>query len=628
MTETDSVNSPVVAPAGRTLPAGWVWSTLGEITKINPGVDINEITEETLVSFVPMAAVEAISGKMDSTSARPLREVRRGFTAFQTGDVLFAKITPSMENGKSAVARKLISGIGFGSTEFHVLRPEVGIEANLIRYYLSQEQFRREARSKMTGTAGQMRVPTAFIDNHPFPLAPQNEQKRIATKLDELFSQLDSALEALQAARARVKAYRMTSLTAAISGVLSASWREESRAANETPEDAQGLLACILGEHRTHWEEEQRAKHAAKTKSQKKLLDDESWKTKYPTPAAPDTRTLPDLPNGWCWATIEQLAAPEANAITDGPFGSNLKSEHYTITGPRVIRLQNIGDGIFRDEYAHISSEHFERLHRHEIFAGNLVIAALGERPPRSCIVPEAVGRAVVKADCIKFKTSPHISAKYVNFVLNAETTRERATKLLHGVGRPRLNLGEIKSIAIPLPPRAEQEYIVAEVEERLTVAAQGEAALDANEKRVKALRQSILKRAFTGELVPPNPDDEPAGVLLECIRNARIVAQIQAKKEQQRRRPRQKQKTMKTSKQRKPLADTLNEAEGPLTPEELFTAAGFTWETVDEFYAELREHIGQSIAQERPNETDVYLMTQKTMASTTNTTGGETHEN
>ena len=91
--------------------------------------------------------------------------------------------------------------------------------------------------------------------------------------------------------------------------------------------------------------------------------------------AMPDTELRP----GWIWATVEEISGPMRGAITDGPFGSNLKTSHYTSSGPRVIRLQNIGDGVFRDSEAHISDEHFQRLRRHEAIEGDLIIAALGE---------------------------------------------------------------------------------------------------------------------------------------------------------------------------------------------------------------------------------------------------------
>src|ERR1700694_2418173 len=113
---------------------------------------------------------------------------------------------------------------------------------------------------------------------------------------------------------------------------------------------------------------------------------------------------LSPLPSSWCWVTLHDLAATIPNAITDGPFGSNLKTSHYTSSGPRVIRLQNIGDGVFVAEYAHVSLEHFVTLVKHEIRAVDLAIAALGVTLPRSCVIPSWVGPAIVKADCPCFK--------------------------------------------------------------------------------------------------------------------------------------------------------------------------------------------------------------------------------
>src|SRR5207253_8352294 len=115
-------------------------------------------------------------------------------------------------------------------------------------------------------------------------------------------------------------------------------------------------------------------------------------KGKYKEPVPPDTSNLQDLPRGWTWATVDQLAAADANSITDGPFGSNLKTEHYQPSGPRVIRLQNIRDGQFADERAHIAPERFQALRKHAVFAGDLVIATLGDNPPRACVIPTSVG--------------------------------------------------------------------------------------------------------------------------------------------------------------------------------------------------------------------------------------------
>lgn len=147
------------------------------------------------------------------------------------------------------------------------------------------------------------------------------------------------------------------------------------------------------------------------------------------------------MPEGWRWATVAELAAKERNSITDGPFGSKLKTEHYRESGPRVIRLQNIGDGEFRDEKAFISQEHFETLRKHQVFAGDLVIAGLGESLPRACMIPEYVGDAIVKADCIRFKPNPELAEnKYLLYALNSETVKKLSAKIVHGIGRPRMN--------------------------------------------------------------------------------------------------------------------------------------------------------------------------------------------
>ena len=485
------------------LPRGWVQTTLGNVAAINPGVDISTIPALNLVSFVPMASVEAGTGRMDISTQRQLSEVKRGYTAFQEGDVLFAKITPCMENGKSAVARSLSSGIGFGSTEFHVLRPAEGIDPQLLYYYISQESFRQTARTFMTGSAGQLRVPAAFLVDVPYPLPPLPEQQRIVAAIEQQFSRLDAGVAALRRAQAKLKRYRAAILKAAVEGKLTEAWRAE----HPTTEPASQLQERILTERRAKWEADRRAKGK------------DPAKVRYVEPAKPDVESLPELPEGWCWATVEQLAATEPNSITDGPFGSNLKTEHYKSEGGRVIRLQNIGEGEFKDEKAFIALEHLETLRKHRVFAGDLVIAALGENPPRSCIIPDFVGPAIVKADCIRFKVSPNILNTFVNVALNAEPTRKRTASQLHGIGRPRLNLTEIRSIVIPVPPLAEQEQIVAEVERRLSVISQLEATVEANLKRAERLRQSILKEAFAGHLVPQDPDDESASVLLERIR-------------------------------------------------------------------------------------------------------------
>ena len=200
---------------------------------------------------------------------------------------------------------------------------------------------------------------------------------------------------------------------------------------------------------------------------------------------------------GWAQTEIQALAAKEPNAITDGPFGSKLKTAHYTSSGPRVIRLQNIGDGFFVDEKAHISEDHFASLSKHRVFPGDLVIAGLGEILPRVCMIPDGIGPAIVKADCIRFKAGGSVLPKFLMYALNADRTRRATKERMHGVGRPRLNLGEIKSIVVPVPPLERQRKIVAEVDRRLSVVEELETQVIADLARATRLRQATLESAF-----------------------------------------------------------------------------------------------------------------------------------
>ena len=153
---------------------------LGEICTVNPRKrKLEHSVEDAVVSFVPMAAVDERFGTITVREERPLSDVSKGFTAFENGDVLFAKITPCMENGKIALARNLTNGVGRGSTEFFVLRPSDRVLGEYIYHFLRQLRFREAAKESFTGTAGQQRVPKSFMENALVPLPTLDEQQRI-----------------------------------------------------------------------------------------------------------------------------------------------------------------------------------------------------------------------------------------------------------------------------------------------------------------------------------------------------------------------------------------------------------------------------------------------------------------
>lgn len=171
----------------------------------------------------------------------------------------------------------------------------------------------------------------------------------------------------------------------------------------------------------------------------------------------------------WRIASLETLAAPFKGSITDGPFGSNLARQHYRDSGPLVVRLQNIGDGTFVDSPAHIDSDHFDTLRKHEVLPGDLLVASLGEVLPRACLAPSNLGPAIVKADCIRVRLREDVEPRWVNYALQRPSVRKWAGQHRHGVGRPRLGLKGIRQIPIPIPQIKEQTRIVEMLEDHLS---------------------------------------------------------------------------------------------------------------------------------------------------------------
>ena len=312
------------------LPLTWCDAKISEITFVNPTLNKAEISDDLEISFVPMPAVHAESGVIDVSGKRKFSEVKKGYTPFREGDVLFAKITPCMENGKMAVVPEVRNGIGFGSTEFHVLRAQSGVNAKYVYYYVSSQGFRREAEHNMSGAVGQRRVTTPYLSACEVPLPPTNEQHRIVTKIEELFSELDKGIENLKTARAQLKVYRQALLKHAFEGKLTAQWRAENQGKLET---AAALLKRIQHERAQRYQQqlaewEASGKQGSKPKALKHL----------PPLTVEELAELPELPEGWSWTRLGNTNVE----VSDGPFGSNLKSSDYVDNGVRVVRLENI----------------------------------------------------------------------------------------------------------------------------------------------------------------------------------------------------------------------------------------------------------------------------------------------
>jgi type I restriction enzyme S subunit len=465
-----------------------------------------------------MAAVEAITGRMDTSRLRAYGEVKKGYTPFSEGDVLFAKITPCMENGKIAVAKGLENGSGCGSTEFHVLRPLDGIPGEFLTYYLFQDDFRKEARGHMTGTAGQLRVPARFIDEAPLLLPPLSEQRRIVPEIEKHFTRLDAAAASLQRARANLKRYRASVLRAACEGRLVPTEAELARQEGRKYEPASELLKRVLKERRVRWEA-QRGRRG-----------------KYQEPQSPDTVNLAQLPDGWTWVKL--------NTIADVRLGRQRSPKRAV--GPNLrpyLRAANVRwNGL---DLSDVKSMDFNpnELEIYRLLPGDILLAEASGSA-------DEVGKPAIWNDeivdcCFQntlIRVRPLVRpVSFLYYHLLGDALSGRLGRAARGVGIHHLGAERADSWEVALPPLAEQQRIVAEVERHLSVIEAAENVVRANLKRAERLRQAILQRAFQGKLVPQDPTDEPASALLERIRAERETSpSLRSRREQRKRDGRQ----------------------------------------------------------------------------------------
>lgn len=472
------------------LPKGWVWTKLGDIGEINPKLKDEHFVEDTEVTFLPMKCVEELTGKIDLSLTRRLSDVRKGYTPFMNGDLLFAKITPCMENGKVVIAHDLRNGIGLGSTEFHVIRLPESFQGHFFFCFLIREDLRKAAQRNMAGSAGQLRVPANYMQQIPIPLPPLPEQHRIVAKIEELFTKLDAGVEALTKIKAQLKRYRQSVLKYAFEGKLTAEWREAHK---HELEPASVLLERIKQER------QKTAKGECKELPQL------------------DTSDLPELPEGWVWTSIA--------GISTLVNGRAFKPSEWSIRGLPIIRIQNLNDPDADFNYCDFKVDD-----RFAVKDGQLLFAWSGTPGTSFGAHIWKRGTAVLNQHIFKVVINEdHIEKRFLMHVLN-QNVAEFIAKAHGTAGLAHITKGRFEESAIALPPLPEQRRIVEGIERRFSVADQIERTVDNSLNQAQRLRQSVLKRAFEGKLVPQDPNDEPAEKLLERLEEERAKRQTAAK--------------------------------------------------------------------------------------------------
>jgi len=352
----------------------------------------------------------------------------------------------------------------------------------------------------------------------PCVVPPLPEQHRIVAKIEELFSHLDAAVASLQRAKANLKRYRASVLKSAVEGELTADWRKEHPQA----EDGAMLLDRILRERREKWERDQLAKFKEKGKEPPK-----NWQSKYEAPT--HEAGLYDLPSSWAWASTLEVCERVENGNT--PPADEMTSGSGDVPFIKVYNLTQDGRLDFTVNPTFVSQEtHEERLGRSRILPNDVLMNIVGPPLGKVSLVPDTYPEWNMNQAIVLFRASDVVLSRYLAICLMSDEVLRWITRTAKATaGQFNISVGNSRLLPVPLPPLAEQEQIVLLVEERLSQIDSAEKTIEAELIRSKRLRQSILKRAFEGKLVPQDPNDEPASVLLERIKATRDTERLTA---------------------------------------------------------------------------------------------------
>lgn len=380
------------------------------------------------------------------------------------------------------------------------------------RYILYMLRFLESDIAKLgTGTTFNA-ISKKIIQDYKIPVAPINEQMRIIDKIENIFSNLDAGVLLLKKAKDKLKNYRASILKAAVDGKLTEQWREM----NPPSESASQFLERILLERRRKWEEDQLAKYAEKGQAPPK-----NWREKYKEPVQPDTSSLPPLPEGWCWATVSQIGAPSEQPVLTGPFGSTLGQNDFIQSGVPLLTIGCLKEsGLTINKAFYITEDKAKQLDRYRVKTGDILFsrqASVG----RASYVTEKYTGAVINYHLMRLRLDEAcINPLYlVYYIQGARVVKEYLRNVNHGATRDGINTNQLLSMPVAVPPVLEQKEINNLVNKHLYLYLKLIQITEIQIKRAYYLRQAILKKAFEGKLVPQDPNDEPASVLLARIR-------------------------------------------------------------------------------------------------------------
>jgi type I restriction enzyme S subunit len=405
------------------IPDEWRWARLDDLgtTRVR-----NDVEDSTRVSFVPMALISSTYGVAAQSEERTWSEIKKGFTHFADGDVVMAKITPCFENAKSAVMRNLVNGVGAGTTELHVFRRGTDLVLpEFVLLYVKTRGFITRGEPRMTGSAGQKRVPREYFATSPFPLPPLAEQKRIVAKVDELMALCDRLVAQHQERETRHAALARASLARFADAPTPTNLPflfHPSYAIPPADLRKSILTLAVQGKLVPQDPNDEPAEDTLANVLRARERQEKSLRIKEPSPVEADAEHTPDLTPGWCYASPDQLTAFHKNALTIGPFGSSLLKSDYTDEGVPLVFVRDIRSESFGGpETRFVTPDKADELASHTVRPGDLLITKMGDPPGDTAIYPEGRPPAIITADCIKL--TPHsgvVSAEYLRFTIRA----------------------------------------------------------------------------------------------------------------------------------------------------------------------------------------------------------------
>ena len=445
-------------------------------------------------------------------SNRPSRANRIG----EIGDVLQARMKAT---DKGILIDEKLDGQLF-STGFLQVRPFGDTYNKRLLYYLIKSEFFLSQKNELATGSTQEALTDNGASEIEIPLPPIAEQNRIVEKLETVMQKVERNKHRLERIPIIVKQFRQSVLNAAVNGKLSEVWREQ----NKDVQNIFDVIGSITEQRKLDYEN---------------LINEMSLlgksKPRKPENLIPTVTSIDDFPETWGTMTFSDISSTKQYSMSSGPFGSSLGTKDYKVNGVPVVRGQNIQGGLFiAKNFVFISNEKAIELTRSSAVPNDIVIVAVGVGVGNAAIIPNEIDRIILSQNCNKFTLdSKVVVPKFILFNLQVSNIKEQMDEVTTDTAREFLSLTNLKKLLFPIPPLEEQKEIVKQVEKLFAFADKLEARYTKAKTMIDKLPQSILAKAFRGELVAQDPNDEPASVLLERIKKEKekLTAEKKGKK-------------------------------------------------------------------------------------------------